>query len=69
VAAVQSEEIGSWVAESVTEEIEILDLQLALLAVHFAAQDGTQVLMMMNQHRIQCCFLVIQCAASFSSVP
>jgi hypothetical protein len=49
---VQIEEIRSWGAESVTEEIEILDLQLALLAVHSAAQDGTQVLMMMNQHGI-----------------
>jgi hypothetical protein len=29
-AAVQIEEIGSWGAESVVEEIEILDLQLAL---------------------------------------
>jgi hypothetical protein len=36
VAAVQSEEIASWGAESVAEEIEILDLQLALLAVHSA---------------------------------
>jgi hypothetical protein len=38
VAAVQSEEIGSWGAESVTEEFEILDLQLALLAVDSADQ-------------------------------
>jgi hypothetical protein len=30
VAAVQSEKIGSWGAESVTEEFEIPDLQLAL---------------------------------------
>jgi hypothetical protein len=52
VAAVQSEEIGSWGAEFVAEEFEILDLQLALLAVHSAAQDGTQGLVMMNQHRI-----------------
>jgi hypothetical protein len=52
VAAVQIEEIESWGAESVAEEFEILDLQLALMAVHSAAQDGTQVLMMMNQHRI-----------------
>jgi hypothetical protein len=52
VAAVQSEEIGSWSAESVAEEFEILDLQLALLAVHSAAQDRAQVLVMMNQHRI-----------------
>jgi hypothetical protein len=36
VVAVQSEEIGNWGAESVTEEFEILDLQLALLAVHIA---------------------------------
>jgi hypothetical protein len=36
VAVVQIEEIGNWSAESVTEEIEILDLQLALLAVHSA---------------------------------
>jgi hypothetical protein len=35
VAVVQSEEIGSWSAESVAEEFEILNLQLALLAVHF----------------------------------
>jgi hypothetical protein len=41
VAAVQSEEIGSWGTESVTEEFEILDLQLALLVVHSAAQDRT----------------------------
>jgi hypothetical protein len=52
VAVVQSEEIGSWGTESIAEEFEILDLQLALLAVHSAAQDGTQVLVMMNQHRI-----------------
>jgi hypothetical protein len=52
VAAVQSEEIGTWGAKSVAEEIEILDLQLALLVVHSAAQDGTQVLVMMNQHGI-----------------
>jgi hypothetical protein len=38
VVAVQSEEIGSWGAESVTEEIEIIDLQLALLAVQSADQ-------------------------------
>ncbi len=50
VAAVQNEEIGSWGAEFVVEAFEILDLQLALLAVHSAAQDGTQVLVMMNQH-------------------
>jgi hypothetical protein len=50
VAVVQIEEIGSWGTESVTEEFEILDLQLALLAVHSAAQDGTQVLVMINQH-------------------
>jgi hypothetical protein len=66
---VQSKEIGSWSAESVAEEFEILDLQLALLAVPSAAQDRTQVLVMMIQHRIWCCFLVIQCAASFSFVP
>jgi hypothetical protein len=30
VAAVQSEESGNWGAESVVEEIEIPDLQLAL---------------------------------------
>jgi hypothetical protein len=30
VAAVQSEEIGSWGTESIVEEIEIPDLQLAL---------------------------------------
>jgi hypothetical protein len=52
VVVVQSEEIGSWGAESVTEEFEILDLQIALLAVHSAAQDGTRVLVMMNEHRI-----------------
>jgi hypothetical protein len=51
-AAVQIEEIGSWGVESVIEEFEILDLQLALLVVHFAAQDGTHVLMMINQHGI-----------------
>jgi hypothetical protein len=39
-------------AESVAEEFEILDLQLALLAVRSAAEDGTQVLVMMNPHRI-----------------
>jgi hypothetical protein len=36
VEAVRSEEIGSWGAESVTEEFEIIDLQLALLVVHSA---------------------------------
>jgi hypothetical protein len=50
VAAVQNEEIGSWGAESVVEAFENLGPQLALLAVHSAAQDGTQVLMRMNQH-------------------
>jgi hypothetical protein len=38
VAAVQSEEIESWGDESVAEEFEILDLQLALLVVHSADQ-------------------------------
>jgi hypothetical protein len=38
VVAVQSEEIGSWGAESVVEEFEIPDLQLALWAVHSADQ-------------------------------
>jgi hypothetical protein len=38
VAAVQSEEIGSWGTESVAEEFEIPDLQLALWAVHSADQ-------------------------------
>jgi hypothetical protein len=52
VAAVQSEEIGSWSAESIVEEFEILDLQLALLAIHSADQVGKQVLVMMNQHGI-----------------
>jgi hypothetical protein len=51
-AAVQIEEIGSWGAESVAKEFEILDLQLALLVVHSTAQDGTHVLVMMNQHGI-----------------
>jgi hypothetical protein len=52
VAAMQSEEIGSWGAESVAEEFEIHELQLALLVVHSTAQYGTQVLVMMNQHGI-----------------
>jgi hypothetical protein len=52
VVAVQSEEIGSWDAESVAEEFEILVLQLALLAAHSADQVRKQVLVMMNQHRI-----------------
>jgi hypothetical protein len=52
VPVVQSEEIGSWGAESVAEEFEILYLQITLLVVHFAAHDGTQVLVMMNQHEI-----------------
>jgi hypothetical protein len=34
VAVVQSEEIGSWGDESIAEEFEIPDLQLALWAVH-----------------------------------
>jgi hypothetical protein len=38
VAAVQSEVIGSWGAESVAEEFEIPDLQLALWVVHSADQ-------------------------------
>ena len=50
VAAVQNEETGSWGAESVVAAFEILGPQLALLAVHSAAQDETQVLVMMNQH-------------------
>jgi hypothetical protein len=33
---VQSEKIGSWGAESIAEEFEILDLRLALLVVHSA---------------------------------
>jgi hypothetical protein len=49
---VQSEEIGNWGAESIAEEFEILGLQLALLAVHSAAQVRKEVLVMMNQHRI-----------------
>jgi hypothetical protein len=40
VAAVQSEEIGSWGAESVVEEFEIPDLQLALWAVDSSNQVG-----------------------------
>jgi hypothetical protein len=52
MVAVQSEEIGCWAAESIIEEFEILVLQIALLAVHSAAQDGTQSLVMMNQHGI-----------------
>jgi hypothetical protein len=52
VAAVQSEEIGSWGAESVVEEFEIPNLQLALWAVHSADPVGKQVLVMMNQHGI-----------------
>jgi hypothetical protein len=52
VAVVQSVEIRSWDAESIAEEFEILDLQLALLVVHSTAQDRTQVLVMMNQHEI-----------------
>jgi hypothetical protein len=45
-------ERGDWKlgAESVVEAFEILGLQLALLDVHSAAKDGTQVLVMMNQH-------------------
>jgi hypothetical protein len=50
VAAVQNEEIGSWGVEFVAEAFEILGPQLALLAVHSAAQDETQVPVMMNQH-------------------
>jgi hypothetical protein len=52
VAAVQSEEIGSWGAESIIEEFEIPDLQLALWAVHSANPVRKQVLVMMNQHEI-----------------
>jgi hypothetical protein len=50
VVVVQNEEIGSCGAESVIEAFEILGPQLALLVVHSAAQDGTQVLVTMNQH-------------------
>jgi hypothetical protein len=50
VAAVQNKEIESWGAESDVEAFEILGPQLALLVVHSAAQDGTQVLVTMNQH-------------------
>jgi hypothetical protein len=52
MAAVRSEEIGSWGAESVAEEIEIPDLQLTLWAVHSADQFRKQVLVMMNEHGI-----------------
>jgi hypothetical protein len=45
---VQSEEIRSWGAEFVAEEFEILDLQLALLAVHSADQVRKQILVMTN---------------------
>jgi hypothetical protein len=38
VAVVQNEEIGSWGVQFDAEEIEILDLQLALWAVHSADQ-------------------------------
>jgi hypothetical protein len=48
VAAVQNEEIGCWGTKSVAEAFEILGPQLALLIVNSAAQDGTQVLVMMN---------------------
>jgi hypothetical protein len=48
MAVVQIEEIGNWGAESVAEVFEIVGPQLALLAVNSAAQDGTQVLVMMN---------------------
>jgi hypothetical protein len=37
-------------ALNLTEAFEILGPQLVLLAVHSAAQDRTQVLVMMNQH-------------------
>jgi hypothetical protein len=50
VAAVQIEEIESWGAESIAEAFEILGPQLALLAIHFAALNRTQVLVMMNQY-------------------
>jgi hypothetical protein len=59
VAAVQSEEIESWGAESVAEEFKIPDLQLALWAVHSADQVRKQILVMMNQHEIKCCPLVV----------
>jgi hypothetical protein len=49
---VQSEKIGSWGVESVTEEFEITDLQLVLWAIYFADQVRKQVLVMMNQDRI-----------------
>jgi hypothetical protein len=52
VAAVQSEEIESWGAESVAEEFEIPDLQLALWAVRSTDQVRKHVLVMMNQHGI-----------------
>jgi hypothetical protein len=52
VEAVQSEEIGSWDAESVAEEFEIPVLYLALWAVHSADQVRKHVIMMMNQHGI-----------------
>jgi hypothetical protein len=50
VAAVRNEETGSWGAKSDVEAFEILGPQLALLAVNSTAQDGTQVLVTMNQH-------------------
>jgi hypothetical protein len=50
VEVVQNEETGNWGAELVIAAFEILGPQLALLAVHSAAQDRTQVLVMKNQH-------------------
>jgi hypothetical protein len=50
VAAVWNEEIESWGVESDVEAFEILGPQLALWVVHSAAQDGTQVLVTINQH-------------------
>jgi hypothetical protein len=50
VAVVQIEEIGSWSTEFIIEAFEILGPRVALLAVQSVAQDGAQVIVMMNQH-------------------
>jgi hypothetical protein len=65
VAAVPSEESGSWGVESVAEEFEIPVLQLASFAV---GQDGKQVLEKKNHHGTSCVFLELQCATSFSFI-
>jgi hypothetical protein len=69
VAAMQSEESGSWGTEFATEEFETPVLQLASFVARSVDNDGRWVLAMKNQHETSCCFPELQCSASSFSAP